>query len=75
MLFGKIYDGDRLKFRATRGILEISILNATILGSGLLINSTASLADAEATFKMYKMLGCATISLQIAGRQTAGGEG
>jgi hypothetical protein len=39
----------------------IYIINATILGSGLLINSTASLADAEATFKMYKMLGCATI--------------
>ena len=36
-------------------------INTTILGSGLLINSTASLADAEATFKMYKMLGCATI--------------
>jgi len=40
---------------------KIYTTNATILGSGLLINSTASLADAEATFKMYKMLGCATI--------------
>jgi hypothetical protein len=42
-------------------LANIYTTNATILGSGLLINSTASLADAEATFKMYKMLGCATI--------------
>jgi hypothetical protein len=40
---------------------HIYITKATILGSGSLINSTASLANAEATFKMYKMLGCATI--------------
>jgi len=40
---------------------NIYTTNTTILGSGLLINSIASLADAEATFTMYKMLGCATI--------------
>ena len=40
---------------------DINTESATNLGSGLLINSTASLADAESTFKMYKMLGCATI--------------
>jgi hypothetical protein len=40
---------------------HIHMINETILGSGLLINSIASLANAEATFKMYKMLGCATI--------------
>jgi hypothetical protein len=40
---------------------DISIETAANLGSGLLINSTVSLANAEATFKTYKMLGCATI--------------
>jgi hypothetical protein len=40
---------------------DISTEFAANLGWGLLINSTASLANAEATFKMYEMLGCATI--------------
>jgi hypothetical protein len=40
---------------------EISIINAIILGSGVLINSTTSLGYIEPTIKMYEMLGCATI--------------
>ena len=40
---------------------EISIINAIFLGSGVLINSTASLSYIEPTIKMYEMLGCATI--------------
>ena len=40
---------------------EISIINAIILGWGVLINSTASLGYIEPTIKMYEMLGCATI--------------
>jgi hypothetical protein len=45
--------------RSTTG--SIYIKTATILGWDLLIKSTASLTDTEATIKMYKMLGCATI--------------
>jgi hypothetical protein len=40
---------------------DISAESAANLGSGLLISSTVSLANAEATFKTYKMLACATI--------------
>jgi hypothetical protein len=40
---------------------EISIINTIFLGSGVLINSTASLSYIEPTIKMYEMLGCATI--------------
>jgi len=40
---------------------EISIINAIILGLGVLINSIASLGYIEPTIKMYEMLGCATI--------------
>jgi hypothetical protein len=40
---------------------SIHTINATILGSGWLINPTDSLANAEPTITIYKMLGCATI--------------
>jgi hypothetical protein len=40
---------------------EISIINTIFLGTGVLINSTASLSYIEPTIKMYEMLGCATI--------------
>jgi hypothetical protein len=40
---------------------EISIINAIILGSGVLINSTTSLDYIEPTITMYEMLRCATI--------------
>jgi hypothetical protein len=42
--------------------LEITyIKSATYRGFDSLISSIVSMADAEATFTMYKMLGCATI--------------
>jgi len=42
-------------------LAAIHTKTATISGSELLINSTASLTDTEAIFKMYEMLRCATI--------------